>query len=60
MKKKKNIEERIKMLEGSIGKYEESCNSKYATDHDRLYWQNVLIPGIKVRIDELKWVLGTI
>ena len=58
MKKKKQIEERIKMLEGSIAKHEHDANSQYASDHDRLYWLNVIIPSVKVRIDELKWILG--
>lgn len=58
MRKKTAIEKRISDLEKSILKYQENINSQYATDGEREYWRNTLIPSIKIRIDELKWVLG--
>ncbi len=60
MKRKKQIEERILKLEQDVSRLEENSTSRYATDFERKHWTTNLIPGIKARIDELKWVLGQI
>jgi len=60
MKRKKQIEERILKLEQDVFRLEGNTNSQYATDFEKKYWTTNLIPGIKARIDELKWVLGQI
>ena len=59
-KTKAEIEKRIQELEGSVIKYQEAARSAYATNYEVKHFLTVLIPGIKIRIDELKWVLGTI
>lgn len=60
MKKKLEIEQRIKKLEENLARVEKDIKSVYATNKDIENWTKYSIPNLKIRIDELKWVLGTI